>query len=86
MIKGLEHLTYKGRLRERGPFSKTKRRLRRAHLSVHRYLKGRCKEIGARIFSVKPSDRTRGNRPKLKHRRFPRSIRKHLFTARVTEH
>ena len=33
-----------------------------------------------------PSDRTRGNRHKLKHWTFPLNIRKHFFTVRVTEH
>jgi len=35
---------------------------------------------------VLPSDRTRGSGHKLKHKRFPLSIRKHFFTVRVTEH
>lgn len=34
--------------------------------------------------SVVPIHRTRGNRKKLKHRRFSLNIRKHFFTVRVT--
>jgi len=35
---------------------------------------------------VVPSDSTRGNEHKLKHRKFQLNMRKNFFTLRVTEH
>jgi len=35
---------------------------------------------------VEPSDRTRGNEHKLKHRKFQLNMRKNFFPPRVTEH
>ncbi|KAK4807081.1 hypothetical protein QYF61_018422 [Mycteria americana] len=81
MMKGLEHLSYEERLREMGLFSLEKRRLRgQSHQC------GGCKEDRARLFAVVPSDKTRGNGHKRKHRRFRLNIRKPFFPVRVSEH
>ncbi|GAB0180739.1 hypothetical protein GRJ2_000539200 [Grus japonensis] len=55
-------------------------------INVYKYLKRGCKEDGARVFSVVPSARTRGNGHNLKHWRFPLNISKYFAPVRVTEH
>lgn len=74
MIWGLEHLSYEDAV---SLFREDWEEI---------YLKGRCQEDGARLFSVVAINRKRSNGHKLKHRKFHLNVRKSLSTLSVAEH
>lgn len=49
-------------------------------------IKSEVKSVGPGSFFVVPSDRTRGSRHKLEHKKFHTNVRKSFFTVKVTEH
>ena len=69
IIEGTEHLSYEERLGELGLFSLEKRKLR-GDQWITACLRAGCKGNGARLISVEPNDRTRGDGHRSKHSGF----------------
>jgi len=83
MIRGMEHLSCEGRLRELGLFGPEKTRLWEDLVAAFQYLKGPIKKDGEGLLTRPCSDRTKSNVFKLKEGRFRLDTRKTFFTMRV---
>ena len=83
MIRGLEHLPCKDRLRELGLFILEKRRLWGDLIAAFPYLTGAYKQEGNQIFEKVDNCRTRGNGFKLREGRCRLDVWGKFFTMRV---
>ena len=82
----MEHLSYKGKLRDLGLFSLEKRRLQRDLRAAFQYPKRGYKKAGNRLLNRAYNNRMKGNGFKLEEGRCRLDIRKKIFTVRVVRH
>ena len=83
MLRGLQHLPYKDRLRELRLLSLEKGRLRGDLSAAFQDLKGAYKQEGRQLFERGDKSRTRGNGLKLKEGRLRLDVRGKLLAERV---
>jgi len=81
VLRGLQHLPYKDRLRELGLLSLEKGRLRDDLSAAFQDLKGAYKQEGRQLFERGDKSRTRGNGVKLKEGRLRLDVRGKLLTG-----
>jgi len=86
IIRGLEHLSYKERLRDLELFSLENRRLQGDLFVAFQYLKGGYKKDRERLFTRAWRDRASRTRFELKEGRFRLHVKKKCFTMRVVRH
>ena len=84
--QGLEHLSYKDRLRELGLFSLEKRSPQGDLTVAFQDLRAAYRRDGKGLFVRGCNDRTRSNGFTLKKGRFRLDMRKKLFTVRMVRH
>ena len=83
MIRRLENLSYKDRLRELGLLSLEKRRLWEDLIRAFQYLKAAYKQEENQLFTWVDSDRTWGNGVNLKEEKFRLDVRGKFLIERV---
>lgn len=79
MTKWLGHLCCVRRLRKMSLYSLEKKKIKGKFIKVYKYLKGGCREDGARFLSSVFSDSTRSNLHKLKYQMFRLNISVMVF-------
>ena len=86
MMQGMEHSSYKDRLREVGLCSMEKRRLWGNRIEAFQYIKEGYEKEGDRLFSRVCCDRKRRNGFKLEEGRFKLDMKKKFFMIWVVRH